>query len=101
MTDGAGDPHPCLHRTTRLTTRSDPPARFQDLDEHPIEVLETIRVAMEGYADQWEDQAIRSNSLGLNKEFLAECEKDLDGFRGEINRFCAAALLPCNATLDC
>jgi hypothetical protein len=72
----------------RLTTQNDPPARFKDLDERPYEVLESIRKAMEAYADRWQDEAISTNSLELDGEFLAECRKDLDGFKAEIDRFC-------------
>lgn len=72
----------------RLTPQNDPPARFKDLDERPYEILESIRNAMEVYAARWEDEAIHTNSLDLDGEFLAECRKDLEGFKAEIDRFC-------------
>lgn len=72
----------------RLTTQNDPPAKFEDLDAKPYEILESIRHAMEAYAVRWEDEAIRSNTLGLNAEFLVECRKDLEGFKAEIDRYC-------------
>jgi len=72
----------------RLATQSEPPARFKDLDEKPFDVLETIHRAMENYADKWKVETIERNDLGLDDASLIECQKDLAGFRGEIDRFC-------------
>lgn len=75
-------------RQPRLATQNEPPARFKDLNEKPFDVLETIRRAMEDYADKWKVETIERNDLGLDDASLAECQKDLAGFRGEIDRFC-------------
>lgn len=75
-------------RQPRLTTQNEPPARFEDLNERPFDVLEAIRRAMEDYADKWKVETIERNDLGLDEASLVECRKDLAGFRGEIDRFC-------------
>jgi len=78
----------------RLTTQNDPSARFDELADDPLGVLERIRLAMEDYAERWRREAIDCNTLQLNKESLEECQKDLDKFREEIDRFaCGMAAL--------
>lgn len=72
----------------RLTTQSDPPARFEDLDRNPFTVLGTIRKEMDAYAAQWA-KVIEANELGLDQEALGECRKDLDGFRLEADHYAA------------
>ncbi len=70
----------------RLTTQSDPPARFSELARAPLEILGCIRQAMEEHAADWQ-KVILANSLGLDGEAVAECRKDLQGFRDEITRY--------------
>lgn len=83
----------------RLTTQSDPPARFDDLVKAPFDVLEKIYQAMEAYAERWEG-VISSNSLGLDPDALEECQKDLEGFRREAERFaCGIAALEADERL--
>lgn len=75
-------------RQVRLAAQNDPPARFSDLEKEPFEVLEAIHRAMEKYAADWRHEAIDHNGLGLDEAALIQCRKDLDGFCGEISRFC-------------
>lgn len=71
----------------RLVTQSDPPARFLDLAEKPFDTLESIRLAMRDYAKNWQQEIVDQNTLFLNPDEMAECKKDLDNFRKEIDKF--------------
>jgi hypothetical protein len=71
----------------RLTTQSDPPARFEELAEDPLPVLERIRQAMEEYAGRWRREVIDGNPRDLGDRALEECLEDLELFQDEIDRF--------------
>ena len=55
----------------------------------PLETLETIRVAMIAYGEEWQQRILNDNSLDLTAEELQQCESDLKAFRDEEARFAA------------
>ncbi len=71
----------------RRTTRLDPPAKFTDLIEQPIQYLEQIRQSMITYANDWEQRIVNRNESDLSAEDLIECRGDLEAFRDEEARF--------------
>lgn len=73
----------------RRTTNQNPRAVFSELESEPLETLETIRVAMIAYGDEWQQRILNDNSLDLTSEELKQCEADLRAFRDEEARFAA------------
>ncbi|WP_158633653.1 helicase-related protein [Tautonia sociabilis] len=71
----------------RRTTSQQPTARFDDLIRDPLGSLETIRIAMERYGDDWQARIIDQNALGLRPDALEQCKNDLQAFRDEEARF--------------
>jgi Helicase conserved C-terminal domain len=73
----------------RRTTNQSPRAVFSELASRPFETLETIRVAMIAYGDEWQQRILNDNSLDLTAEELQQCGSDLKAFRDEETRFAA------------
>lgn len=73
----------------RRATRELPAARFADLIDSPLQTLETIRLAMAQYAENWEQRVIRDNERGFSEPELTEVQNDLAAFRDEEERFTA------------
>jgi len=82
------------YEQARVVTRDNPPTTFSALAGDPFTALDSIRVAMESFADDWNSRVLGENALGLEADELNECARDLDGFRDEIRRFaCGIAAL--------
>jgi len=71
----------------RRTTNQNPRALFSALAQEPLDTLETIRVAMVDYGDDWQTRIIDGNALGLAADEITQCESDLKAFRDEEERF--------------
>jgi len=82
------------YRQLRRATSERVSAMYKDLSEDPIGILESIRIAMEGFAHDWQDRIIDGNALNLPDQSLEACQRDLRAFRDEIDRFnCGIAAL--------
>jgi len=77
-----------VYEQARIVTRDKPAARFSDLATNTFPTLARIHEAMCDWEKDWNDKVIGGNSLNLDPAALAECKRDLEGFRGEIERFC-------------
>ena len=81
--------HVPVYRQMRFTTRTIPPARFEDLAQDPIPILEAILQAMERYQQVWgqERQRYIAGKPNWEAEYGSEFERDRQRFEEEIERF--------------
>lgn len=82
--------HTPFYEQMRYSTRTEPPARFEDLaKEDPVPVLDSILQAMEGYLDEWDEQRRRWVDGDASWETIhgEDFDKDRRGFEQEIARF--------------
>lgn len=74
----------------RYMTREDPPARFAELAQDPIPVLENILLEMQNYLSEWDKaETLYRQRFGVEWEqrFADELERDRQKFLDEIGRF--------------
>lgn len=81
--------HMPIYPQLRFSTRSEPHARFKDLAQNPIPVLDNILNAMELYQQVWQNEYQNYVKEDENWQSMhsTEFEKDWQGFAGEIQRF--------------
>lgn len=81
--------HTPLFTQMRYSTQTNPPARFDQLAQHPIPVLEQILVAMQGYRQQWQtaEQAYQQQFGSDWSRYKSEFDEDRATFEAEIGRF--------------
>ncbi len=78
---------PC-YRQRRYQTQTNPEARFDDLAQQPIPVLETILEGMQKYLEEWDKQAAEyAAQAWWNATYQNEYERDRQKFQSEIERF--------------
>lgn len=81
--------HTPTYTQMRYVTRTDPPARFADLADNPVPILETIQEAMEAYRSVWAEE--RQRYMDRDPEWEAsfgdEFNHDFAIYEGEIDRF--------------
>lgn len=82
--------HVPVYKQRRLQTRETPAARFDDLANDPIPVLQEILGAMEQYRENWKraHDTYRSQS-SWTEESEAEFQADWERYEDEIKRFAA------------
>lgn len=78
-----------VYHQMRFTTRTVPPARFEDLAQNPMPVLEAILRAMDRYRQVWEQERQRyiEGDPNWEAEYSSEFERDRQRFEDEIERF--------------
>ncbi len=81
--------HAPVYRQLRFATRTDPPARFFDLAQDPMPILNGILQAMERYEQVWaqEQQRYVASHRNWTAEYGAEFDRDQQRFEEEIERF--------------
>jgi len=82
--------HVPMYRQMRFRVLTDPPARFADLAQDPVPVLENIRREMQNYMSQWDkaEEAYREYFGNEWKQrFADEFQRDRQQFLNEVNRF--------------
>jgi Helicase conserved C-terminal domain len=81
--------HVPVYRQMRFTTRTDPPARFEDLANDPIPILDAILQEMERYRQVWEQERQRyiESEPNWEMEYGSEFERDRLKFEAEIDGF--------------
>lgn len=87
--------HLPIYRQMRFMTRTAPPARFEDLAQDPMPVLENIANAMELYRQVWmqERQRYVEGNPNWEAEHGAEFDRDKQRFDEEIRQFRAGCNL--------
>lgn len=70
----------------RLITKDDPPVRFQDLVEKPLDTLRKIRKRMDTELKRWGNY-YEEKKAGLTSAGRAQMEEEIAEFRREIARF--------------
>ncbi len=81
--------HVPVYRQMRFTTRTVPPARFRDLAQDPIPVLNSILQAMELYRETWRHERGRyiTDNQNWEAEYGVEFDRDRQMFEEEIEGF--------------
>lgn len=80
--------HVPIYRQKRYSTQSTPPAKFADLSQNPIPVLEDILQAMNVYSAEWKaqkEQYLRDPEWA--RKHVAEFDADFSRYKDEITRF--------------
>lgn len=77
------------YQQRRYTTRTEPPARFEDLSSDPLRVLADVRNAMSAYRETWEAEARRFAAVDQSWQdnHAREYAVDRAKFEAEIERF--------------
>ena len=87
--------HTPIYGQMRYSTRTDPPAAFEDLARDPVPILEAIYDAMRAYRQEWDQSRLQYVQADPNweAEFSAEFDTDRQKFEEEIERFKRGYLL--------
>jgi hypothetical protein len=81
--------HVPIYHQMRFMTRIVPPARFEDLAQDPMPILNVILQAMERYQQVWshERQRHKEGNPNWETEYGPEFDRDRQGFEKEIKQF--------------
>ncbi|WP_167321381.1 helicase-related protein [Syntrophobacter fumaroxidans] len=81
--------HTPVYRQMRFATHTVPPARFADLAQNPLPILNSILQSMEDYRQEWGQELQRyiSNNSGWEIQHGAEFDRDRLKFEEEIEWF--------------